>query len=60
MLGQTGLPAEGDTQAVPLDVAVYVKHTFGRLSPYLHIMAALKTMAIGLALSWPAISGAEP
>lgn len=34
--------------------------TFGRLRPYLHIMAALSTMAIGFALSWPAISGAEP
>ena len=36
------------------------QHTFGRLRPYLHIMAALNTMAMGLALSCPAMSGAEP
>ena len=34
--------------------------TFGRDSPYRHIIAALSTMAIGLAKSWPAMSGAEP
>lgn len=35
-------------------------HTFGRLSPYLHIMAAESTIAMGLARSLPAMSGAEP
>lgn len=37
-----------------------VRPTLGRLRPKRHIMAADSTMASGLALSWPAMSGAEP
>lgn len=35
-------------------------NTFGRLRPYRHIIAALRTIASGLAMSCPAMSGAEP
>ena len=35
-------------------------HTWGWLRPYLHIIAALSTIASGLAMSWPAMSGADP
>ena len=35
-------------------------HTWGCCKPYRHIIAALSIIAMGLATSWPAMSGAEP
>jgi hypothetical protein len=35
-------------------------HTWGCCKPYRHIIAALSIIAMGLATSWPAMSGADP